>query len=95
MPEEKVKHVVYYQFKVIADNYKRMIYVGFKLEDLGSLYIRPQALRHMMKHLIERLRKRDSPFDNTLIRYAFKLRHVIYSFHKSKKYKERFGSWHH
>lgn len=95
MPEDKVRHVIYYQFKVVSDNYKKMVFIGFKFEDLGSLYIKPQAFRHMMRHLIDRLRKRNSPFDISLIRSAFSIRHLVYSFHKSRKFKERFGSWHH
>jgi len=95
MPEDKVRHVVYYQFKIISDNYRKLSFIGFKFEDLGSLSLRPAAFRNMMKHLIQRLRKRPSSFDTTLIASAFKTRHLVYSFHKSRKYKERFGSWHH
>ena len=95
MPEDKVRHVIYYQFKVVSDNYKKMVFIGFKFEDLGSLTVRPAAFRNMMKHLLQRLRSRASSFDTVLISSAFKIRHLVYSFHKSRKYKERFGSWHH
>jgi hypothetical protein len=95
MPEDKVRHVVYFQFKVISDNYKNIRYVGFRLEDLGSLVLKPGGFRNMMRHLFIKLRKNRFPTEVKLFQSALKIRHQVYQYYKSKNYKERFGSWHH
>ena len=94
IPKEVVKKVISHQFKEVADNYKYWKYVGFRFEGLGSLYVSPGAYKKIIQDLLIRSRKDPQSKYREALFNAFKLRHQVKSFHESKKYKKRFGSWH-
>ncbi len=95
LPKDLVRRVIMHQFKVVDDNYKYWRFVGFRFEDLGSFVIRPAAFERAFKQLLQKARKNPTSNYKFTVGNAFKLRHQITDYHNSKKYKERFGSWHH
>jgi len=94
LPIDVVHKVIMFEGHIINENYKTWKYVGFRLEDLGSLYLKPHLFNKAMRTMINKARRFPDGSYKKLLANAWKLRHQVYEYRKSRKFRERFGSWH-
>lgn len=94
-PEDVVEHLVMYSFARLKEEIaSNLTHPKIRLFHFGSFEVSQPALISEIKHLIKKIRLSRHPDDVARLRKLLKLRHKAYDYSKSRKFKQRFGSWH-
>ena len=94
-PEAVVNHLVMYSFAHLKEEMTtESRYPKIRLFHLGSFEVNRNALRTEIQHTITKIRLSRTPELVSKLNRLLQLRHKVYAYTKSRKFKERFGSWH-
>ena len=94
-PEEVVAHLVNYSFALLKEQMSTAPqYPKIRLYHFGSFEVCIPALRTEIAYTISKIRATRTPELITKLNALLQLRHKAYAYHKSRKFKQRFGTWH-